>query len=287
MKGRCALFDFECELQKSHIIPKFIGTYFTLTGSKYIRAFSNPNRRLQDLDKMYLLSKEAEEKFSLNEKWFAENIFKPYQFNQKMNFEYDDKLYYFSMSVLWRVLKRELHFYDYSKKPFYDKVLDTEFEWRNFLRDFKFPRNSNKINIFLTDRVMYHDFNIAGVDYYFSRTIDSTIVSNDDATYCFVYAKFLKFIIFGFIDGFKEHELKSTLINPVGGKLIIPQPIYDQEFLRYYIYRIQEINSLQSASPNQQKIINEQFYKEYEDLKNKEAWEIILNDWNHLDPTSE
>jgi len=284
MKGTCALFDFECELQKSHILPKFIGTYFTLTGSKFLRAAANPNKRLQDLDKMYLLSKDAEEKFSIYEKWFAENIFKPYQLNQNMDFEYNDKLYYFSISVLWRVLKRELHYHNYKEKPFFTKALRTEFEWRKFLKDFEFPRNYCKINIFLTDRVMYHDFNLSGVDYYFSRAIDSTIVSNDDGSYCFVYAKFLKFIIFGFIDGFNEEEFKSTLINPISGRITVPQPIYDQEFLRYYFYRIREINALPSASQNQQKIINDQFFKEYEDLKNKEAWEIILNDWNNLNP---
>jgi hypothetical protein len=284
MKGKCALFEYDCELQKSHILPKFIATYFSLTGSKYLRAFANPNRRLQDLDKMYLLSKEAEEKFSLYEKWFAENIFKPYQLNREMNFEYNDKLYYFSISVLWRVLKRELHFHDYTKQLFFEKMLKTEIEWRNFLKDYSFPRNYFKINIFLTDNVMYHDLNLTGVDYYFSRSIDSTIVSNKDASYCFVYAKFLKFIIFAFIDGYKEDELKSTLINPIKGQITVPQPIYDEEFLRYYIYRIQEINNLPPASENQQKIINEQFYKEYEELKNKEAWKIILNDWINLDP---
>ncbi len=28
MKGKCALFDIECELRNSHIIPKFVGRYF-------------------------------------------------------------------------------------------------------------------------------------------------------------------------------------------------------------------------------------------------------------------
>jgi len=119
MKEKCALYDFDCDLQKSHIIPKFVSKYFTATGSKYIRGFANPNQRLQDLYKMDLLSIKAENKFSIYEKWFAENIFKPYQISDLRSIHYNENLYYFVIPVLWRVIHREMKFHEYADKPFY------------------------------------------------------------------------------------------------------------------------------------------------------------------------
>lgn len=284
MKGKCALFEVECELQKSHIIPKFVGKYFTLTGSKYIRGLANPNQRLQDIGKMDLLSLEAENKFSFYEKWFAENIFKPFQVSDLRKIEYDDKLFYFVISVLWRVVCRELKTHDYSNRPFYNDVLDAQVEWRNFLRNYIYPSTFDRIHIFLTDRIMYHDFNIKGMDYYMSRCIDATIVSNPDGSYCFVYAKFLKFVLFAYIKGDDKSKMPFTKINPIKGEIIVPQFCYDKNFLWFFVDRIEEINKLPDPSPNQQSVINEQFYKEFDELKNSEAWDIIMNDWLNLDP---
>jgi hypothetical protein len=284
MKGKCALYDFDCDLQKSHIIPKFVFKYFTASGSKYIRGFANPNQRLQDLDKMDLLSLKAENKFSIYEKWFAENIFKPYQITDLRSIHYNENLYYFVISVLWRVIHREIKFREYADKPFYTQVLNAEKEWKDFLSDYKFPSEFNRIHILLTDRIMYHDLNLKNVDYYMSRCIDSTIVFNPDGTYCFIYAKFLKFVLFGYINGGENNQMLETKINPIKGVINVPQHVYDQEFLAFFINRITGMNSQPEPSTNQQKIINDQFYKEYPTLKDSEAWDTIMNDWNNLDP---
>lgn len=74
MKGHCKLYDREAELMKSHIIPKFAFDYMKKTGG-YFRALNNPNVRVQDGPKKYLLSTEAEQEFSKRERWFANNIF--------------------------------------------------------------------------------------------------------------------------------------------------------------------------------------------------------------------
>lgn len=59
----------------------------------------------------------------------------------------------------------------------------------NYLSNYIFPGDFNMIGIFLTGRVKLHSLNLSGVDYYFSICIDSTIVSNDDASYCFYLCK--------------------------------------------------------------------------------------------------
>ena len=108
IKGKCRLFGDDCELRNSHIFPKFVIDYFKETGSRFLRTFKEPNRRQQDGLKRYFLSEKAEQRFSINEKWFAENIFKPYLKQQRIIFEYDEHLFYFAISLLWRILVLKL-----------------------------------------------------------------------------------------------------------------------------------------------------------------------------------
>ncbi|REA57549.1 hypothetical protein DSL64_23785 [Dyadobacter luteus] len=48
MKGICKLYEVEAELMESHIIPKFVIEHMKKTGSRFLRAFANPNKRMQD-----------------------------------------------------------------------------------------------------------------------------------------------------------------------------------------------------------------------------------------------
>ena len=93
MKGKCNLYDTIDDLRESHIYPKFVVKYFIDTGSKYMRNFIEPNKRLQDGPKLYLLSEKAEQIFSKREKWFSENIFIPYLKDGKSSFEYNEHLF--------------------------------------------------------------------------------------------------------------------------------------------------------------------------------------------------
>lgn len=74
MKGICKLYHLETELQESHIFPKFVINYTKKTGSKYLRSFIEPDKRMQDGIKKHLLGQDAEQDFSKREKWFAEKF---------------------------------------------------------------------------------------------------------------------------------------------------------------------------------------------------------------------
>lgn len=156
MKGNCKLYDIYTELRESHIYPKFVIDYFKVTGSKYLRRFVEPNKRMQDGIKKHLLSHDAERKFSLSEKWFSENIFKSYQENLSFSFEYDENLYYFSISFLWRVLLLNLDYDGIISAPFFDTICKAQTDWKLFLRDYQYPE-FDRIYIFLTDRVTFHN----------------------------------------------------------------------------------------------------------------------------------
>src|SRR5665647_1861288 len=102
--GICRLCDCEKTLKESHIIPKFVFRWMKKTGGKYIRKADNPNKRVEDGVKDYLLCNDCEQLFSKLEDKFARDIFYPYSNSNIDTFKYDNELIKFSISVLYRLL---------------------------------------------------------------------------------------------------------------------------------------------------------------------------------------
>jgi hypothetical protein len=195
MKGICKLYETTEILRESHVFPKFVIDYMKATGSKYLRNYSKPNRRYQDGPKVYLLSERAEQLFSVREKWFSERIFKKYLDKDYGNgLDYDENLFYFTVSILWRALLMNIEHPNVSKQSYIKTLHEVEEEWRLFLRDLKYPNTYNRFYLFFTDRVKSHNFGVEGVDYYMSRSLDATIADNENQTFLGVYVKFLRFV---------------------------------------------------------------------------------------------
>ncbi len=284
MKGICRLYDEEDELLESHIFPKFTIDYLKDTGSKYLRNFTQPNRRQQDGPKTYLLSQKAEHQFSLREKWFAENIFVPYLTRNRQVFKYDENLFYFTMSLLWRVLLMNIDHPNIVDQSYLPLLKEAESEWKMFLRDYKFPMTHNRFYLFFTDRVKSHNFDASGVDYYITRELDATIVSNPNETFVAVYAKFLRFVFWGILKGGDEEKISDLKINPLTGELKIPQKIEDGVMTSFFINRIKEFETLPKPSEKQQDKILEEILKDKESFLNSDAGQSIRNDKINLDP---
>src|SRR5688572_7938486 len=145
----CQLCGIASALCESHIIPKFAYTWLKETGTGYLRTLRHPNVRKQDGPKMRLLCLGCEQRFSKKEDWFKRIIFQPYLSNTH-TLPYDDQLFYFTISLLWRVMKAigtsspELRQYKYS--------LDAaESEWRQYLLGGPLPSRYNDLHLFLTD----------------------------------------------------------------------------------------------------------------------------------------
>ena len=136
MKGICALSGEETQLQLSHIYPKFVVKYLRSTSNDgHLRSYGNVNLVRQDGLKMHLLSRASEQRFSAAETWFANNIFHPVTQNELKAFSYDDHLYYFIVSLLWRALHVEINSKTYDKEAYYSQLLACEKQWRSFLND--------------------------------------------------------------------------------------------------------------------------------------------------------
>jgi len=284
MRGQCRLYDTEEDLKESHIYPKFVIDYLKETGSKYLRNFVTPNKRLQDGPKIYILSEKAEQEFSKREKWFAENIFREYIIKKKLLFDYNENLFYFTVSLLWRVLLLQLDHHAVIKQPFIGVLHEVEKEWKEFLRGYKYPINYDRFYLFFTDRVKSHNIDAKGVDYYMTRALDSTIVYNDNQTFLAVYGKFTRFVFWGVIKGGEETKISDLKINPIGGKLRVPQKFDDTVMTSFFMNRIKEFEFLPKPSNKQHKKIIDEILKDKEGFFKSDAGQSIRNDHLNLDP---
>lgn len=154
--GICALTNKECELQLSHIFPKFVWRYQKANGSNYWRDNINPNKAMQDGPKEYLLGRTAEQEFSKRETWFANNIFYPFCKDQlkTVKVAYKEELYYFCISILWRIL---LTTKDYIADPKVKaKCIIALEEWRVYLNGGDIPSTYNHIYMMPINQELYN-----------------------------------------------------------------------------------------------------------------------------------
>lgn len=278
MKGICRLYQVEDVLQESHIFPKFVINYTKRTGSKYLRKFIEPDKRIQDGIKKHLLSRNAEQDFSKREKWFAENVFRPYLSGEKI-IKYDERLFYFAISFLWRVLIAEIeNTKDIKSYWYYNFLVEAEAEWRHFLREGIIPEKYSKVCLLFTDRVKYSSTDLKGIDFYLTRVMDATIVDNQTHTCCLIYGKFNKFIFWGVLKEYgDEHTLNDVLISPNSGKFVIPQDLEYFPICSFLGNRINVVGNMALPNEEQQKKIEEELLKD-KDFWNKELGQSLLND---------
>lgn len=143
--GTCALCKKEnIILEESHIIPKFVFRAIkkdSPTGG--MRNPYNPDKRVQDGDKQYLLCGECEDLFNKSETEFANKIFHPYRNDELKKFNYEEWLNFFITSVNWRILYLDLN----NENTFTSKVRQILSRNEEVLRDFIMGRRQDIGNI--------------------------------------------------------------------------------------------------------------------------------------------
>lgn len=105
---QCALCGSDSKLELSHIIPKMVVRKLKETSVGNIRNVDNPNSTVQDSEKHYMLCGVCEDLFSDCEKYFSDVMFQPYIKDEKTQYDYDDRLFYFLTSLSWRSLYWDL-----------------------------------------------------------------------------------------------------------------------------------------------------------------------------------
>lgn len=279
MKGICELYKIESDLKESHIYPKFVINHTKKTGSKHFRKIVTPNKREQDGVKLYLLSEQAEQDFSKREKWFAEQIFVPY-LSGKHELNYDENLYYFAISFLWRILVLNLKTDStINKKWYYNLLIDAEKEWRDFLITGKLPVENLNTNLVFTERVKENNSDLKGIDFYLTRVMDATIVDNEPQTCLLIYGKFNRFVFWSVLKKYgDECELKDVEINPNGGVFKIPQELNYFPIMSFIGNRIREISQYPLPNQEQQDKIEKEILKDPKAFWNSDVGKSLYND---------
>ncbi|MFQ6678679.1 MAG: hypothetical protein ACE5D0_10240 [Fidelibacterota bacterium] len=270
----CKLCNKEAELIKSHIYPKFIGKWMKTTGGDRFRFGSNMNKPEQDFPKQRMLCTTCENQFSKWEKKFSETIFKPLMNNDIHNFEYENWLFRFLVSVLWRTLNAHLLKPLENNQNYRKQLDDTEYDWRLFLNGDKTETQFDNIQVFLVSEVKDDNLDdISGLDYYLLRAVDSDICSNEKM--CLVYLKLARFIIVCPIVG-NIH----VGINVINGRGILKETTTrtDKEFGGYLFDRIKEYDQLK-VSDSQQVKIEDRFRKNIDKIKGSDLDRIMRLDF--------
>ena len=198
MKGICPITLKEDFIRKSHIYPKFMWKHLKNTGGTVFRNAANPTKELQNGEIISLLGERAEQMFSKRELWFEKNIFTPYVTDPITcnRFSYDSRLYYFAISLLWRVLYIKKHLVKEDVTPIVKEALE---DWRSFLNeDIDVPRLFCNIYIMPLDSdKMGLPPNNYDIDFYLLREFDANIMTARFSKDIAVYCKFPRFCIWG------------------------------------------------------------------------------------------
>jgi len=274
---KCSLCLKEKTILESHIIPKFVFKWLKETGSSYLRNPSNPNIRLQDGIKEKLLCFECEQKLSVFEKWFAENIFNNYLAGKDFMFAYGEELGKFAVSLLWRIAIVSKDNLD-KNENFLLEHLDLVTEaWRVYLDTGIKPSDNNEFHFFLLPDGWDGSQPNKYVSRYFARDTDGHIIKIEDE--CWVYVKFARFMFFGRVSGVKP-TFRNTKLELGFGSTLLGQYIEYPALTEYLIGRAESIYEYakDALSKKQQDVISEYFKNNFEKLKGLDLGKRLKDD---------
>ena len=254
MTKECALCKKNTKLEKSHIIPKFIYKWLKKTSATgHLRFGQNPNRRVQDGFKEYLLCGDCEDLFNEWETEFAANIFHPYIAGKKKHLEYKQWFLKFAISLSWRALlffkQFGLTHFSKSQQKEADKALEI---WRHFLLgDIKQPgcyqQHFLPIDTISNKTVLGFPPNI---NRYLLRSIHIDPIANSHQA--LIYIKMPYFIFLGGIQ-IKPKQWKNTLIHVNKGLIESKRYVVPAIIGEYISEKAKRVNTIQKGMSERQK----------------------------------
>lgn len=223
--GTCALCGKQDMLEKSHIVPKFIFRRIMKNSpSGFMRNQNEPDVRLQDGSKTYLLCGECEDRFSKLETEFANKVFHPYKNAKLKDFEYEEWLIKFIVSVNWRTLYLDL--VDYVKNPNIDidtleSIIENEKILREFLLEKRNDIGNNEVNMLFFNDIKEASDNIKNYNphsFFLNGAFDYTYThSFNNEKGISVIANLSGILIYTVIKKLSIECGENTLVNLDGG----------------------------------------------------------------------
>lgn len=278
--GKCALCNETKTLKESHIIPKFVGKWLrrtSITGN--IRIAQQPNKRVQDIIKEYLLCESCEQKFSSFEKPFAEKIFMPHQGGSK-EFVYEEWLLKFIVSLQWRVIVYFKNTATGMSSQLHHDLEEAQEVFRLYLNDKIDDAGTYSHHLYLVDTntEINGNYNIDGLYTYLLRSIDPTFITNGESTLS-IFTKLPGMIIHSHITPRNMDGWVNTLVQKQG-KIQFPQ--YNNIFGYDGLIESRiELSHENQISTIQRDKINENIQKNIDKLEKSKSYEAAIADLKH------
>lgn len=282
--GQCALCRLNKDLQLSHIVPHFVGRKMIKTSPGNIRITNEPNKVAQDIEKHYMLCHDCEELFSAKERWFASNIFNLWQDHKQQEFDYDENLTYFIISLSWRSLYLDLE--EYSCDPTFDReilltLLRAESNMRDYLLGKRQDVSDIQNHIFFFDRIeraSNYDFD-QNPSEAMHRSITSYSAYNGKTS--FTISNLLGIMIVTFYSMAEEEEWTNTqVINGIGTITAKNQGIKSVVGQEIQHWMDEAENAKNNLSENQRNKILEKMKSIGDGIKDYAIFQDFLDDEN-------
>lgn len=236
----CRLCAKAAVLHESHVVPAFVFRWMKETSATgFLRFGSEPNRRVQDGVKRYWLCCDCEQLLSGWEAKFASEIFHASELGSGPRVRYGDWMLKFCVSLSWRILTlfvEEISLTNLTEKQRIAVPLSLA-SWSDFmlgksLHPGRFEQHLlplGPISGFSGESVP------TNINRYLLRAVDITVPASSDGA--FVYCKFGRFVIMGFIEMAFPRQWIGTKIHvregSVGqGKYTLPMTFKDFIFAR-------------------------------------------------------
>lgn len=230
MEKACALCGNISVLENSHIIPKFVFKYLkrdSFTGR--MRVTAEPNKAVQDGEKMELLCGACEDKFQKLETHFSNKVFRPYKLDKITEFKYEESIIHdFITSVNWRILYVELQ--DIINSPevmtesgFNNKQLSTLYKGEEIMRTYLMEERKDLYDIenhlFFSDTVVRKIAFDKGLPSLIEGSVQGYIVGSADRKSLYVLTNLLGVFIVTILKKSKKEVWKNTFIKRDSGKI--------------------------------------------------------------------
>jgi hypothetical protein len=282
MPSKCKLCGSVDELRESHILPAFACDWLKTTAVSGIRSGLNPNQRIQDGPKPRLLCDTCEQRFSRDEKVFAERIFTPvHEDGLTTDFSYGEWACRFAVSISWRVLVYNLelapldHFSEKQRK----EACTAELQWRRFLLgEAKHPDRYEQ-HLVILDMIGSHSTPGLSpfINRYITRAIDMDVIAARHSS--MTYAKLGKVVVFGLLDTRGSKEWKGTRLHVKRGSLNARRVRIPGGLLPYLNDKADRTQrSLESISDRQRTKVDASIWKSPERVANSLAFEAMIRD---------
>lgn len=291
--GTCALCRKEANLENSHIIPKFVTRKLVKkSATGFMRNIFNPQKRIQDGSKQYLLCGDCEDRFNEYETIFASNVFNPYKNGKLKDFEYKEWLSKFIVSVNWRTLYLDLIEYVNGQNIGIDvleKYIECEQILREFLLDERKDIEKMDINMFIFNDIKSASQEIIDCNpysFFYGGFFDYTVAIPSNGEECIgIIANLSGLIIYTTLYSSQKYKSTNTNVELHGGNFKVSNqssenPILGNVF-QYMIESRKEQEELseeelkkiiKSIERNPDKFIKSESYKNLkkdDNLKNK------------------